>query len=89
MQTKSLQAAKDTVMNNITQLKPEQDLAATGKEVNSLVHRLRCEGTTPFVLAAVLINAGLRCLSDAGCARRKAKDICIKAIEITKWRNQL
>jgi len=68
---------------------PQQDLTATSREVDSLVHRLRCEGTTPFVLAAVLINAGLRCLSDAGCARRKAKDICNKAIEITKWRNPL
>ena len=76
-------------MNNITQLKPEQDLAATSKEIESLTHRLLYEGTAPLVLAAVLINAGLRCLSSAGCARRKAKDICDKAIEITKWRNPL
>ena len=76
-------------MNNITQLKPEQNLAATGKEVDSLVHRLRCEGASPLVLAAVLINAGLRCLSGADCSRGKALEICKQGIQITKWRNPL
>jgi len=68
---------------------PQQDLTATSREVDSLVHRLRCEGATPFVLAAVLINAGLRCLSSAGCGRAKALEICQRGIEITKWRNPL
>ena len=68
---------------------PQQDLTATSREVDSLVHRLRCEGATPFVLAAVLINARLRCLSSAGCGRAKALEICQRGIEITKWRNPL
>jgi len=72
---------------SVTNIKPEQDLAATGKEVDSLVHRLRCEGTAPLVLAAVLINTGLRCLSGAGCSRGKAREICKCGIQITKWRN--
>ena len=76
-------------MNNITQLKPEQTLAATGKEVDSFVHRLRCEGASPLVLAAVLINTGLRCLSDAGTTRGKALEICKQGTLITKWRNPL
>jgi len=69
------------------QFKPGQNLYEANRYVQALAQGLRADGISMLIIAGIFIEQGLRCLSEAGVSRGKARDIAVRLIGSVKWRN--